>query len=415
MRAWILLALITLTGCGSDDDDTSQTTPGNQDAGACTGVSKGPWSLHVDETSALVRWEACRDGTSAALVFAPEGGAAETTVTATVASVDIPNTYEAAFVLDRAPDFAGTYYMHEAALTGLTAGTCYAYHLAADPERKGRVCTSKPSGTPFKLIAVGDTNPGLGSTQTLLAKIAPENYDLTLHEGDVQYYASGLETWQYWFGEMAPMLGQGQFLPAPGNHEYEKDDEFDKYFLRFFGNAGWSGKDGYQSAHSGGVYFFSLNTELPVDPGTEQGDWLESELMTASQQPGFRFSIVYFHRPFLTCGDTSQDDSGFNAFSPIFEQYKVLLVLQGHMHGYERFEVPLSTDATKTITYLTVAGGGGSLGDVDAGIDRPTCSMRVSSGAFYHMAVIDVGATTLSGRIIDVDGAERDTFSKPID
>jgi hypothetical protein len=39
MRAWILLALLTLTACGSDEDDTSKTTPGDPDAGACSGVS----------------------------------------------------------------------------------------------------------------------------------------------------------------------------------------------------------------------------------------------------------------------------------------------------------------------------------------------------------------------------------------
>ncbi len=408
-KAFLTLVVLALAGCSDDNQiDKTDTTPSPD-------VSKGPWSLHVDETSAIVRWEALSDTRSPDLVFAPEGGGDSQTVTASVTPWDIPNTYEAAFALqDRPPDLAGTYYMHEAALTGLTAGTCYAYSLVADPTRKGRVCTSRPSGDSFKLVAVGDTNPGLGSTQKLLANVAPENYDLTLHEGDIQYYASGLETWQYWFGEMEPMLAQGQFLAAPGNHEYEKDDEFANYYQRFFQDAGFDGHDGYFRAHSGGVWFFSLNTELSVDPGTEQANWLETELADAAAQPGYRFSIVFFHRPFLTCGDTSQKDLARETFTPLFEQYKVLLVLQGHMHGYERFEVPMTTDATKTITYLTVAGGGGAIGDPDAGIDRPTCSMRVASGGFYHMAVIEVGATEVSGRVIDVDGVERDSFSKPI-
>jgi hypothetical protein len=213
---------------------------------------------------------------------------------------------------------------------------------------------------------------------------------------------------------MTPALAQGAFLPAVGNHEYEKDDEYELYYQRFFDKAGFDGKDGYFRAQSGGVWFFFLNTEIPKDPGSEQLTWFEAQLADAAQRPGYRFSIVTLHRPMLTCGDMSQNDGLRATLEPLFEQHGVKLVLQGHMHGYERFEVATKASPAETITYLTVGGGGGALGNVDANIDRPTCQLRQSSGAYYQMTVLEVGASKLSGRTFDIDGQVRDQFEKPI-
>ncbi|MBK8995053.1 MAG: metallophosphoesterase family protein [Myxococcales bacterium] len=416
-----LLGIGALNACGSDEEPAPKNT--DTDAGVdggiewcgASGVSKGPWALHVDGQSALLRWEACREGTSGELSFGVEGGALDQKATATLTPVEIPVTYLAALAPKQPQDLAGTYYMHEAALTGLEPGKCYAYQLAQDASRKGRFCTARPSGQSFKILAMGDTNPGLNDTTVkLLALMDKEGYDLTLHAGDIQYYASGLESWQHWFGLMAPMFQQGAFLPAVGNHEYEQNDEFELYYQRFWDKAGFDGKDGLFRAESGGLWFFFLNTETDFDPGSAQVAWFKAQLEDAAKKPGYRGSIVTYHKPMLTCGDMSQNDGMRAELQPLFEQHGVRLVLQGHMHGYERFEVPTSADPTKTLTYLTVGGGGGLIGKIDANIDRPTCSMRVSSGAFYQMTVLEVGPSSIKGRTIDVDGKERDAFEVPL-
>ncbi len=421
MRSLIPIGLLLL-GCADDStpnkskpstDAGSDASDAGADAGNCpaSGVSKRPWVLHVDESSAIVRWEACTQGSASELSFSPEAGGAAQTVTSSVNAVTIPNTYSAAFLPDLPKDEAGTYYMHDATISGLSAGTCYSYTLAADASLKGRFCTARPSGASFKLQAIGDTNPGLGATPKLLAAVANENYDQTLHAGDIQYYASGLETWVTWWQLMSPMLAAGAFLPAVGNHEYEKDDEFPIYYLRFFDKAGFDGKDGYFRAHSGGVWFFFWNTELGDD--ATQLAWLGAQLADAAQQPGYRFSIFTLHKPMLTCGDMSQNVGLRAELQPLFEQYHVDLVLQGHMHGYERFEVPNQTsDAGGTTTYLTIGGGGGALGNVDENISRPTCSMRVTSGAFDQTTILEIAPGTLKVRCIDEDGKERDSFTR---
>jgi hypothetical protein len=257
-------------------------------------------------------------------------------------------------------------------------------------------------------MAIGDTNPGLGeNTQKLLGQVLPQNPDFIVHAGDIQYYDSGLETWAYWFVAMQPMLSQGAFFPAIGNHESEKSEEYSEYAVRFFGKAGFAGAQEYYRFESGGVWFFSLNTEVSLAQGTEQFTWLVQQLNSASAEPGYRFSVVYLHRPFVTCGDTGDDSSARMQLTPFFEQNRVALVIQAHMHGYERFELG-------PITYLTTGGGGGALGNVDENIDRPECAMRLASGAFRHAVILDVAAGALTGTVIDDEGMTRDSFTKMV-
>ncbi|MEP7125816.1 MAG: metallophosphoesterase [Byssovorax sp.] len=370
-----------------------------------SGVDKGPWSLAVDGTSATIRWEACRKGTDADLVFAPEKGGAEVKLASTEAAFVVENTYNAPLSPDAALDYAGTYYTHQAKLTGLAPATCYAYHLAAEPARKGRFCTARTAGDSFSFMSIGDTNPGIGPyAHDVVAHALPKNPDFTIHGGDIQYYASGLETWASWFPVMQPMLAQGALFPAIGNHESEKPDEYLAYEQRFFGGAGFDSTKAYYRFSSGGVWFFALDTEDALESGSEQATWLAAELADASKHPGYRFSVVFFHKPWVTCGDTSDSPSARAHFEPIFAQYGVKLVVQAHMHGYERFDFG-------SITYVTAAGGGGAIGDPSANVARPYCDKRVASGGFRHAVIFDVSPGKIAGTAIDDQGTTRDSFT----
>ncbi len=380
---------------------------GGSTALPCTasGVSKGPWSLAIDGTTAKIRWEACRAGVSGDVSYAPEGGGASAKATATETSFTTLNTYTALLQPSATPDYAGTWYMHEAALTGLAPATCYAYHLAVDATLAGRFCTARSSGDPLKFMAIGDTNPGIGPFAAGdLASVLPLNPDFTLHGGDLQYYDSGLETWASWFPVMEPMLAHGGLFPAVGNHEAEKPDEYADYDLRYFGGAGFDGTDQYYRFESAGVWFFSLDTELPIDPGSAQGGWLVNGLAEVAQKPGFRFSVVFMHRPLVTCGDTGDDPDDRAKLEPIFLQNHVPLVVQAHMHGYERFDFG-------NITYVTAAGGGGVIGDPNANISRSYCNQRVAFGGFRHAVLFSLTTGQLAGTAIDYTGTTQDAFT----
>lgn len=405
----ILMSTVMLPACGTTSTPAGKgPEPVDERCTSASGVSKGPWTLRVDGTSAITRWEACRKGTVGGVVLEPEGGGEKLQIPSVESEFEVTNTHAA--VLDPAAekDEAGLYYMHEATLTGLTAGTCYQIRLEADSTLTGRVCTARPANTPFSFMAIGDTNPGFnGITEKLLTKIVPYNFDFTVHAGDIQYYDSGLETWASWFPRMQPLLSRGAILPAVGNHESEKPEEFDEYYRRFFGGAGFDGNDNYYRFESGGIWFFSMDTQQDIHLGSPQGNWLAKSLEEAAAKPNFRASIVYFHKLFVTCGDKDEDVVARTQFEPIFDATGVRMVIQAHMHGYERFDL-------NGRTYLTAAGGGGAVGNVDENIDRPTCAQRVASGKYRHGVIIEVKETEFVGTVIDDEGMTRDTFTVPM-
>ncbi|HEY1955955.1 MAG TPA: metallophosphoesterase [Polyangiaceae bacterium] len=410
MRAAAVLALLgVLSGC-----ESTRVAPadGGVEAGVpCSGsgVTKGPWVIAVSETHATMRWETCRAGTSAGVTLAPEADAgASVAAQATETETDLPTEHVAQLDPQATPDYAGAFFMHEASFDALAPGTCYDYAIDADAARGGRFCTAKPSGAPVRVLAIGDTNVGLGATTSnILSHVMPMAPDLLLHMGDIEYYDSGFDTWQLWFDVMRPALSQVPFFPAIGNHESETPDEYADYTLRFFHGAGFGGNDEYYELESGGVHFYVLDTQDATDGTSAQAVWFAQQIAQDEQEPGYRMAIVYFHKPFVTCGDTGDDPVARQFFEPLFLAHKVPLVLQAHMHGYERFDFG-------NITYVTTAGGGGAIGDVNANVSRSYCDERVVSGGFFHATVLDIGATSVKGTVVDDHGVVRDSFELAI-
>lgn len=400
---WLVL---TIAACSSKSDpvaqpvDTGVVAEDSELPSCDLAVSKGPWVVAVDSSSAKVRWESCKSGGGALTLLTGE----RKRVDSKVSQALVTTTNDVPFA--RTSDPAGTYFMHEVALTGLTSG-CHEYVVEQDPTAKGRVCTARKAGETFSFAAIGDTNPGLGDLSTLLATIYDQKPDFTIHQGDIQYYSSGLESYTSWMEKMRPMLRTGAFLPSIGNHEYEKPMERQEYIERFWGQPGFDGSTDFYRFESGGVWFFALNTEIDQGASSPQGVWLSDKLEDASKKPGYRFSVVYMHRPLVTCGDTSQNDALRKTLQPLFTRTGVKLVLAGHMHGYERFEF----DGT---TWVTSAGGGSAPGNVDANIARTECADRKSSGTWWNATLFTVKPGELSGITYDDKGATKDTFTRPL-
>jgi len=409
MRTTLLLAIL-LTACSSKE---AATTPADAEGvddedtyPRCeAAVSKGPWVLGVNETNAKIRWESCKSGGGSITVTDDAGN--KKTFPSTVRDAIVTTTNIAP--LRKLQDSPGTYFMHEVALTALQVGKCFDYVVDPDPTATGRFCTARASGETFSFAVIGDTNPGFGAIGKMLETTYANKPDFTVHAGDIQYYASGFETYQYWFEQMRPMFRTGGFYPSIGNHETEQPKEREEYVDRFWGSAGFDGsvKDFYYRFSSGGVWFFALNTEMDLEDKSQQGLWLQDKLDDASKQPGYRFSVLYMHRPFVTCGDKSQNSSLRERYMPLFTRTKVKLIIGGHMHGYERFEM-------NDITWLTSAGGGGALGNVDENNTRAECALRKASGAFWDATVVTVKPGEISGVTYDDKGATRDTFTRVV-
>lgn len=416
MRMILLAAMASLGGCGGPAAPLPcQSTP----------LTKGPWSMRATESGASVFWETRDLPSCVAIGVTPESGGAET-IAKGVATM---TTVQTAYPSDRAKvpgDDAGTFYVNRVDLGSLPAGACYSYRVRAtapsdvtdgNGEARGRFCTAKPAGQPFKFFAIGDTNPILQHTQGTLDHTLSEKPDFLIHMGDMHYYSS-TETWQYWFTHMKSMLAAGPFFPAVGNHDgfatFDTPTDYADYTDRLFHAPSLDGTAGEKSSwyrfEWGGVWFHTVDTEAPYDSASPQYKWLEQSLEEVTHKPGFRFSVVYMHRNLYTLGDSEPLVDVRKSLAPIFESNKVRLVVSGHMHGYERFEV-------SDITYVTTGGGGGTLGDVNMNLPNYPADvpLRVVGLLVYHAMLFDVtpmgSATEVHGRAIGEDGKVLDEFT----
>jgi hypothetical protein len=424
------LALVAMATAACGDDESSATSgsassgssvatststssgAGGEGGGgtfACpdSGVLHGPWSEKLDFDSAVVRWDACAEGL-ASITFEPEGGGASRTAQGAQSAFNVRTTF-GGIPGATLPDEPGVRYFTEVTVDGLVPGTCYTFTLDDDDARGGRFCTARLAGEPFRFMAIGDTNPGIAPTEAVVDHVIALDPDFGVHLGDIQYYSSIVDSWAQWFISMQPLLSSHAFQPCIGNHEDEREFEFMDYYDRLFADAGFGGDRRHYKFESGGLHFFAVDSEGDLSIGSEQGRWLEASLAEAAGEDGFRGSVVYMHRPFISVGDGGSLPDYRAHYEPLFEDFGVRLVLSGHMHGYERF-------TSGNVVYVVSGGGGGLIGDVSEAIeDRPEeAALREAFAAAFHAMVFDVGAESIEGRAIDDSGEEIDNFSIPL-
>jgi predicted MPP superfamily phosphohydrolase len=120
------------------------------------------------------------------------------------------------------------------------------------------------------------------------------------------------------------LLDKGvKFYASLGNHD-SREQRFYKYF-------NMEGKLYYSfKAPKEDVRFFALESTY-MDP--DQMKWIEQELKSSRE----KWKIAFFHHPLYSSGRTHGSQLQLRqALEPLFIQYTVTLVLNGHDHVYER-------------------------------------------------------------------------------
>jgi hypothetical protein len=141
--------------------------------------------------------------------------------------------------------------------------------------------------------------------------------------------------------------------PSPGNHEYETAGA-SGYFEYFSAtpsapvpnttaNPGLTPGKGYYSYDLGSWHIISLNSNCSfVDggvagngcaAGSDQEQWLRADLAANSNA----CTLAYWHHPLFSSGSSSGGTSNMKAFWKALYEAKADVVLNGHVHNYERF------------------------------------------------------------------------------
>ncbi|MEP0710617.1 metallophosphoesterase family protein [Algoriphagus sp.] len=236
---------------------------------------------------------------------------------------------------------------HSITFRGLKPATTYAYRVGKEGTWSEwlQFRTAPEKGTPFSFVYFGDAQNNLKSQWSRIIRQAYSNMPkaaFMLHAGDLINRTQDDAEWGEWNYAGSFINGMIPSLATPGNHEYDSEED-GSLVLDYHWKKQFSFPENGPKEFSETVYYtdysdlrlISLNSqEIVVNEKSmeTQKVWLEKVLSENTQ----KWTIITFHHPIYSSG-TGRDNTEFReAFKPIFDKYKVDLILQGHDHSYGR-------------------------------------------------------------------------------
>lgn len=179
--------------------------------------------------------------------------------------------------------------------------------------------------TKYNIIAAGDWYCN-HETQRTIDNVIHTNPDVIITTGD---HVKDVETADCWIS-MSKHI-KDKIKIAVGNHDIEWQSVYQQIVdFHQLGNPFYS--HDFQNIH-----FISLSTEHPFKIGTQQYEFIKSDLEKASQNSSIDWIIVHQHKAFYS---TKQDKKEANdlrdTYQSLFQKYDVDLVLSSHNQFYER-------------------------------------------------------------------------------
>ena len=269
------------------------------------------------------------------------------------------------------------------------------------------------------IAAVGDFGINENSIKTL-KNIQLNNPEIILIPGDI-----GQSTVKDW-NELSQFMMNDNMYIALGDSDLAEGNDY----LEHFGLS-----DDYYSFDYENIHFLAISTdqksstEFGIHSDNIQLDFIRTDLSGAADNPKTDWIIVFMHYPMYTSSPTNSEDMDLrNTLQPMFDMYGVNLVINGHMHAYERtnpmmFNNIITDDADCLYEYpdgqiyLTVGTGGHS--HLKFKQKQPWSVIQNHNDyGFMNIKVVNDGKT-LYGEFTSNAGKVMDTFqinlnSKPI-
>jgi len=288
-----------------------------------------------------------------------------------------------------------TFFVYQAKLSKLRAGTIYTYLVDVDGQRtepRGfRTFAAKENVTRF--IAYGDSRSNPGIHRRLAQQFSRYAPEFVLHSGDLVMAGEDYGLWSSEFFEpLAGVADRVPILPVPGNHEEDL-----KNFLSYFPTRG--GRRWY-SFDAGPVHVLALDYHFE-SATNEQFEFAQNDLRKSTAP----WKIVFVHYPVFNYGHHNSG-WGHRSYLPLFHETKVDLILAGHTHLYERIRpvAPTNQPGAWAVACITTGGGGAELHQP---YPHPVQAAAVSTN---HFIAVTATRDTLRARAVRLDGTEIDSF-----
>ena len=246
----------------------------------------------------------------------------------------------------------------------------------------------------FRFVVYGDTRDGHEVHRKLVELIMKQNPAFVLQTGDM-VHSSKPSLWKIYDDITGDMRKKIPLYPSRGNHDIGGDG-YEAHVTEPF----TSGNKLYYSFDKENAHIICLAIDEVTDYGTKsaQYKWLVEDLKAARDKG--KVTFAFFHVPPYSIGSHGSDEKVREVLCPLFIQYGVTAVFNGHDHNYYRTE-------RDGITYI-VSGGGGA----------PLYPCNVSKGVIpgdkyqsvNHILVCDVNGDSMTMTAIRADGSTLDNF-----
>jgi acid phosphatase type 7 len=324
--------------------------------------------------------------------------------------------------------------VHEVHVCGLLPETTYYYKVGGPGAWSSTydVTTGVPAGTskPFRFVLSGDSRDEPAIFAQIQERARAEAPDFQVFSGDAVAIGVNQLDWDAFFeattGSFAAQetLARVPFMAVNGNHE-----NLSLQYIALFAfpqelspGERAEGEEWY-SFDYGNAHFVMLDdSSVTQSTLVAQRDWMKADLakIDRNQTP---WIFVMHHKPTYTC---SKHDSelGLRAlWQPVFDEFKVDFVLNGHNHNYER-SVPIRGFQADGVEGQKAASGpnevpiseSGTLYVVSGGAGAPlysanTCYHTYRSEKTRNYVVFDIDGRTLKYRALRLDGSVLDEFT----
>jgi hypothetical protein len=181
-----------------------------------------------------------------------------------------------------------------------------------------------PHSTPYKFAVFGGFMENEEKFKSVCSNIGNNLPVFVIHTGNMVKKPRNLTMWTEFFKACEDFFVNSVFLPVLTENEITND------LVREFFNFE---KEYYMSKYSG-LRVFVLNTDLDFKKGSKQYRWFEENLKKAGTMDWK--VVVLLESPFSSVNNEKIKLINTELL-PLFESYKVNLVLNGGRKGYERY------------------------------------------------------------------------------
>lgn len=239
------------------------------------------------------------------------------------------------------------------------------------------------------IIIYGDSRTNHQIHQKIVNEIIKTKPSIVFHNGDLVEDGLIPDQWAIFNEIISDLIKIADFYPVLGNHENNSPLYFDNFDLP--NNERW------YFVEKDNLHLVVLDSNSDCIIGSEQYLWLENDLQNITEN--IIFVIAIFHHPPFSTGSHDEDEKGLRQnIVPLFEQYGVDIVFNGHDHDYER-------SSYNNIYYIVAGGGGAPLYDQA----RTSLYSQLFIKA-YHFCKLSIINNQLIIEVYDIDSNIIDEF-----